>query len=254
MYFRPFPVLTVIAIPALAALLWLGSWQAGRAEWKAGLIEEYEEALASEPLDFGKVLCALPGASGISETNKPIHGSGVMTAMLGGWPPQGRSVRMFSQTSGGEAGWYKLFAGRPPGCLADEGAIIVQGYFEPFNPAGAQERPFAGLVDFPPSRYLVREWPGKPPFTAANSPETNDWHWFDAPAMAKALDVPKLNNRFYLATFSGDLPAYLSRTPPATHIGYSVTWYGMAIAFAVIYALFHARAGRLRFGKRDPAQ
>jgi cytochrome oxidase assembly protein ShyY1 len=32
MHFRPFPVLTIIAIPALAALISLGVWQLQRAE------------------------------------------------------------------------------------------------------------------------------------------------------------------------------------------------------------------------------
>jgi surfeit locus 1 family protein len=63
-----------------------------------------------------------------------------------------------------------------------------------------------------------------------------------------------LNNRFYLRAFNGQLPDKLTRTPPVTHYGYAVTWFGMAIAFLVIYAAFHARAGRLRFGKGPDSQ
>jgi surfeit locus 1 family protein len=91
-------------------------------------------------------------------------------------------------------------------------------------------------------------------FAAANSPETNDWHWFDAAQMAAALGVSQINDQLYLAAMPETMPLHLTRTPPATHIGYSATWYGMAMAFVVIYAVFHARAGRLRFTKRDPAQ
>jgi cytochrome oxidase assembly protein ShyY1 len=87
-------------------------------------------------------------------------------------------------------------------------------------------------------------------FTLDNDAADNDWHWFDAAAMAAYLGVPKVDDRFYLAVLPDALPANLDRTPPETHYGYAITWFGMAIVFVVIYAVFHARAGRLRFGKR----
>jgi cytochrome oxidase assembly protein ShyY1 len=68
--------------------------------------------------------------------------------------------------------------------------------------------------------------------------------------MARFLGVPAINDRLYLTALQKGLPEHLARTPPATHYGYAITWFGMAIVFVVIYAVFHARAGRLRFGKR----
>jgi surfeit locus 1 family protein len=88
---------------------------------------------------------------------------------------------------------------------------------------------------------------------AANAPDRNEWHWFDAAAMTVFLGTGPVDQRFILARLEGK-PDYLTRTPPETHIGYAVTWFGMAIGFVVIYALFHARAGRLRFRKREPGQ
>lgn len=251
MYFRPFPVLTIVAIPALAALLWLGTWQAGRAQWKAGLIAEYESAAASTPQPIETALCVLAnGKPKREELYWPIDGASVVE-LLGGWPPVGATIRMFGQDASGNAGWHRLVLVTPPGCVAEQGALVVEGPFEPFIPG----REIGAAPAVPaPARYMAAEWPGKPMFAAGNSPKTNDWHWFDRAGMEQAFGGAKINDHFYLAIMPETMPAHLARTPPATHIGYSVTWYGMAIALVVIYALFHARAGRLRFGRRDPAQ
>lgn len=53
MYFRPFPILTIIAVPALAALIALGVWQVQRASWKADLIVQFEQAAKAEPPGAG---------------------------------------------------------------------------------------------------------------------------------------------------------------------------------------------------------
>jgi len=37
--------------------------------------------------------------------------------------------------------------------------------------------------------------------------------------------------------------------PPQRHFGYAITWWGLAIALGVIYAVFHHSQGRLRFRK-----
>ena len=57
MYFRPFPILTIIAIPAMAALIALGVWQSQRAGWKAGLVQQFAEAAKAEPQSPDTALC-----------------------------------------------------------------------------------------------------------------------------------------------------------------------------------------------------
>jgi surfeit locus 1 family protein len=236
MYFRPFPVLTLIAIPALAALISLGVWQLQRAEWKAGLIQQFEQASNAPPLSFESAVCGDGAVQGriVSARDVDQH------VQL--YP----SIRMFGQSATGQPGWRLFSSVTPPACAGD-GVLLAELGFEPL------------LQDYLPSEalgrtesYLLSAWPRRGMFALDNDPADNDWHWFDAPAMAKALGVPKINDRFYLAIMPETLPAHLSRTPPATHIGYAVTWFGMAVAFVVIYAVFHARAGRLRFRRQDP--
>ena len=226
MYFRPFPILTLIAVPALAALIALGVWQAQRAGWKADLIVQFAEAAKVTPQPLEQALCAKPATVG---------------AVVA--PPQaaGPTLRVFGHNAAGAAGW-RLFQAADLSC----GAVLAQTGFEALaigGPGGFMP----SAPQAPPDRFLVEAWPAKPMMAAENAPARNEWHWFDAPLMASTLATAPLNAAFILVPLSGT-PDFLTRTPPESHIGYAVTWFGMAIAFAVIYAVFHARAGRLRFG------
>lgn len=232
MLFRPLPVLTLIAIPVLCTLAWLGTWQIQRAEWKAGLIRDFESQSKAEPLSLQDALCAKGAPVG-----RIVSGSDVGASLPSA--DSSRTVRMFGGDERGGAGWRLLVAAQPPACSSDARGLTIQAGFEPI-PGGAPVRTIA-------DRYLVTRWPPRGAMEADNSPQTNDWHWFDAPAIARTLGVSALNDQYYLTPFSGQLPDALVRVPPAQHYGYAVTWYGLAVAFIVIYAAFHARAGRLRF-------
>ncbi|MFT3724702.1 MAG: SURF1 family protein [Hyphomonadaceae bacterium] len=228
MYFRPYPILTFIAIPALAALITLGVWQSQRAEWKAQLISRFEQAAKADPQPPEAVLCGGKTEAGV-----------VVSPPVG----VGKALRMFGHDASGVAGW-RLFQAVTLPC----GPVLAETGFEVLDIGG----PGAALPVVreakPAARFLIEPWPEKPLMAADNAPDRNEWHWFDATGMAADLGVPALSVPFILTPLSG-MPDFLTRTPPETHIGYAVTWFGMAIAFAVIYALFHVRAGRLRFGK-----
>src|SRR5262249_18554559 len=134
--------------------------------------------------------------------------------------------------------------GKPPPCLAGAGLVIYEAGFETLDHA----KTFYATVANGPDRYRVLAWPAKSMFAPKNYVGANDWHWFDAGAIATALGVPRINDRYYLAVVTG-LPDELASVTPARHWGYAITWFGMAAAFVVIYAVFHMRAGRLSFRK-----
>jgi surfeit locus 1 family protein len=233
MHFRPYPILTLVAVPALAALVALGVWQTQRAGWKADLIRQFQVVAAAPPLS-AETVCA----DGLSTGQVIAPQAGV-----------GPALRMFGHDASGTAGW-RVFQ---TGTLCNR-PMLVQTGFEALaigGPGGVP--PTAMPAAAAPDRFIVEPWPEKPLMPGSNSPDRNEWHWFDPPAMAAAVDQPGLDTRFILTPFTGT-PDFLARTPPETHIGYAVTWFGMAAAFAVIYALFHARAGRLRFGKTGKDQ
>jgi surfeit locus 1 family protein len=226
MYFRPFPLLTVFAIPILAALIMLGIWQSQRAGWKADQVVTFEQLLAAPPL-MPEQACA----AGLKEGQ-------VLTPI----PAQGPDVRVFGQRATGETGW-KIFqaaevCGRPMLVQTDFDALKIGG------PGGQLPTPPPPPAD----RFIVQSWPERSFMSNTNSPEKNQWYWYDAPALATAVNQPSLDARFLVVPLDGT-PDFLVRTPPETHVGYAVTWFGMAIAFVLIYGVFHARAGRLRFGK-----
>jgi surfeit locus 1 family protein len=242
MRFRPYPVLTLFIVPALALLVWLGSWQLQRAEWKKGLIADFETQSKAEPVSLDTAFCRDGAAVG-----RIVKGPEVVAAVEpDAGQPAPAEIRMFGADDGGNAGWTHLVAGRAPPCIADIGPILIAVSFE------GLDHSMHALTGG--ARYLVRAWPRKGQFDAVNSPETNDWHAYDGPAMATALRIAKLNPCCVLQPFAGELPDDLTRVPPAQHYGYAVTWFGMAIALLVIYGVFHIRAGRLSFRKQDSAQ
>jgi surfeit locus 1 family protein len=228
MYFRPFPVLTLIAIPALAALVWLGVWQWGRSAEKAAEIAAFERHLSAPPLGHPEAC-----AEGLSSSQIIL-------------PPEasGPELRVFGHRASGEPGWRHFQSA----VLCGNPVLVETGFdaLEIGGPGGVSPKPADPGVA--PDRFIVTPWPEQPFMAAPNAPDRNEWSWFDGPAMATALDQPDLNFRFLVIPLEG-MPDYVVRTPPATHIGYAVTWFGMAIAFALIYGLMHARAGRLRFGR-----
>jgi surfeit locus 1 family protein len=233
MNFRPYPVLSFVAVPVLAALIVLGVWQLQRAEWKAGLIADFEAASTAPPASPDAVLCG---------EEDPL---GKVVSLP---DAKGLQLRVFGHNAAGDVGW-RLFQTVKPPCSGPTGGVLVETAFEPLRIGEGIELP-ASIPVGPDARFVVEKWPAQQWMAADNAPERNEWHWFDAPAMAAFLGAGPIDDSYILARLEG-MPDYLARTPPATHIAYAVTWFGMAIAFVVIYALFHARAGRLRFGRQD---
>lgn len=226
MTFRPYPILTVLSVAVFAALIALGVWQLQRAQWKAGLIAEFEKAEASAPASLEEALCG---------STSPLHRLVVSSKAAG------PAVRVFGQDKNGDAGWRHFQAA--PGCAAGDPPVLVETGWEPQNVTGQ-----GGLSPVQPvaNKHILLELPPKPMIASPNSPATNEWIWFDPEPMAKAIGQPAIDRRFILTALDG-LPAYLTTTPPDRHIGYAITWFGLAAALLLVYAAFHMRAGRLRF-------
>ena len=86
-------------------------------------------------------------------------------------------------------------------------------------------------------------------FVPDNSPERNQWFWFDLPAMARAAGVPAFAP-FYVEAAAAPNPGGLpigGQTIvelPSNHLEYAITWYSLAIALAFIYVLWHRQRGQ----------
>ncbi len=232
MTFRPYPVLTLLALPALAFLIWLGSWQLDRRAWKAELIAAFEASTEAPAVGLEATLCG-----GAPATGRRV-------AMETVFPGEG-AVKVYGTGPDGAPGWRIFAPVLVPSC-DDATLILAETAFEPLETAmrGGDGRAAAGsLVD-----ALRFETPApRGPFTPPDDPEAGEFYAFDAAAMGQALGfgAVDVNADWWLAADDGALPAYLTQTPPERHVGYAVTWFLMAVALVAIYLLFHLRAGRL---------
>lgn len=225
MFFRPFPILTIFSVAILAWLIWLGVWQWQRAEWKSDLIADYIAQAERGETDLASAMC--PPSD--NPLGKRVLASSAVSAE---W------LRVFGQSTDGRPGWRIFTAIAPPPCV--EGALLAETAFENYE----------GEVELIDTLRVAVMSEKRTSFSNTNAPDKNAWYWFDANAMEQSLFIDGGNtlNRDYMLLASNGMPANLTQTPPERHIGYSVTWFGMAIALIVLYGAFHIRAGRLRFG------
>ncbi len=229
MAFRPYPLLTLLALPALALLIGLGSWQVQRMGWKSDLIAAYEAARANPAEDLAGAICgpgAVPGRP-VAEPPAP-SGEGF--------------VRLYGRAPDGRPGWRVFRPAGAPLCM-DADAILIETAFEPITD-GARSEIGAWRIERPPQGGV---------FTPGADPSRAEFYAFEPAAMAASLGLAAagLSRDWVIAADDGALPAHLSQTPPERHFGYAATWFGLAIVLVAVYFAVHAAQGRLQ--RRDGA-
>jgi surfeit locus 1 family protein len=238
MHFRPMPVMSFLALSGLAVLLWLGSWQYGR----------YQEKL-NTPLD-------------IPESQFVIL-SGTVTDV----PPQ------YAYNTHKGDGLWRVFV-NVDGCAItqDEEELCDRPIFVDVALLNAVQ---PDLVDYTPqvknydaaTMVLVRHQRSSM-FSLSDVPEKAQWYIADGRNMARALGLADAERAILLEPEVIDVvrngpngevqsaqaenpyanPAVLDDLPPARHLGYALTWYGLAATLIGVYFAFHISTRRLRFG------
>lgn len=234
MMFRPLPLLSVMTILSLMLLIMLGVWQARRAEWKSALIDAYETAEREPAISLEVALCM-----------RSDMAPRISTVLADDNAP---TLRVYGFGRNDAPGW-RLFRALPaPACSQGARYLLAEVGFEPLSsPEGAQQ-----AMDPAPKFWRLVPIPARTWVSAPNSPNENEWHWFDMDQIEQffgAQTQQEIDRNIYLAADIG-APSALTLTPPSRHVGYSVTWFGMAIGLIVIYFGYHARVGRLRWRKR----
>ncbi|GAA0649748.1 SURF1 family protein [Brevundimonas lenta] len=214
--------LTIVSALALALLISLGVWQVQRLHWKTGLIAEAEAAAAHPPV----ALAALRAERGVPEFRKvALVCPGLATAPF---------VELQS-IHDGQAGVRLISACRPAGSgetlLLDRG--FVADIISARPPAAASEAPVRIVAE-------VRQTPAAGPMAAA--PNGSHFYARDNNAMAKVLGVAGsvAPETFFAVTSSNpEWQALTPSAPPAAfsnnHLGYALTWFGLALALAGFY-------------------
>jgi surfeit locus 1 family protein len=226
--FKPLPVMTVLTILALVVLIPLGRWQ-----W-----EKYDQktAAAEEPVAEMTIASYQPIESGIQF----VYGL---------------------RTDTREQGW-RVFA---PVQFGDT-VVFVDADFIPGNTA-----PNPSEVRFPASMGLgapingasIRPEPAAP-LTLAPRPLQRLWFAVDLPAMGRNAGVENVADYYIAASYVGEdgravanpfaLAPGADALPPARHLGYALTWYGLALVLLAIYFAYHVSVGRLAFQRPRPRE
>lgn len=226
---RPrFPViLTVLAVALLGVLLGLGVWQVQRMQWKEGLIAgaeaaagqpplPLEEALKLEKPEFRRVLLTCRGLAAAPFVElQSIENSDAGVRLVSACAVEGGPTLLVDR------GFVSAeISARPPVDAADTMPVVVTG--------------------------VLRRAPA--PSALTPPPAEGRFYGRDAEAMARALKVEGPISPFTVfATTSTnpDWAALKPSAPPAAftnnHLGYALTWFGLAAALIAFYAVLLRR-------------
>lgn len=236
--------LTLLVIPAVAVLIGLGVWQLERLAWKNGLIAESGVA-ATQPrvplldinrdgtgLEFRRIAVDCPGLASAPfvEMRSIVDGDG--------------GVRLYSLCRSD---------GMDAPLLVDRGFVADD----------VTQRPPVAVSDTPLAiEGELRQVPAASWLTPASDGKT-----FYAPepaAMAEALGAPGPAGPvmiFATVSTNPEFPALKPSAPPASfsnnHLGYALTWFGLALALVGVYVAMlgrsrsSSRSGSVAPGKKD---
>lgn len=214
----------------------LGVWQLQRADWKRDLISQFEHRFESAPVSWREGVCPFLDGEGLTGA-PPIEmravGAAVEANAAGDEP-----LRLFGRSVSGQVGW-RLFKPVISDCRPDAEAVLVQVGFE-----AEEVGPVPPAPEPTELRYYTTNWPERGWMVGGNEPETNEWYWLDPEEVAARASQVELNRAVVVVPVAG-MPDFLVRTPPVRHISYAITWFGLAVCLLIVYALAHAKAGRL---------
>ncbi|NBB82242.1 MAG: SURF1 family protein [Alphaproteobacteria bacterium] len=223
--FRPTLSATVFAIPALAILIGLGTWQLQRLEWKTELLDRIDSRLAAEP-------APLPAT--VDDPDRWDY----RPVTLDGRFDHDAELRLVARTLDGAVGVQLITPLIRPD---DAEPVLVNRGWAPEADLDAVARPvgpisLTGVAQLPPQRGWLQP---------DNEPAANQWYWTDPPAMADAAGLDRVAPVIvYAADADPDrLPVgdQVRVDIPNNHLDYALTWYGLAVVLIGVYIAFHWR-------------
>ena len=212
----------LVALPVLAVLLALGTWQVQRLHWKNALLAAIDTAEAGPPQPLGAL--PLPYAK-VLAVGRFDHGREALLGVEVRGTTLGSHLLVPLLREGAppllvDRGWVPLERDR--GVTRPEGEVAVTGYIRP-----ADERDWNSPKDDAPGRRF---------------------YILDPAAIGRALDLPP-PAPFGLVALAppGTPPTQLPASPTTLprpnnpHLGYAITWYGLAAALVGVVAAFVLR-------------
>jgi surfeit locus 1 family protein len=208
----------LVVLPALLVLIGLGTWQVERLAWKTELLARFAETEAAPAQPAG----ANPAPySKVAVTGRFDH---EREALL--------EIEVRGTTMGGRLVTPLIRADGPP-VLVDRGWVP----FERTDP-----------VSHPDGEVTVTGWvrPGERPgwFSATDDATARRFYTFDPAAIGTALGLPRVAPWGLVAMGpAAGLPVPSRHLPRPTnnHLGYAITWYGLAVALVGVFIVWMRR-------------
>jgi len=236
---RGLVVPSIAAACAFAVLIGLGTWQVQRKAWKEGLIATVTERFAAPP-------AALPPPAEWARLDPAADE--YRRVRFVGELINDKETLVFTTGSSlrGDAGpGYWVFT---PARVAGRIVMVNRG-FVPEDRKEATSRA-QGQLAGPVEIVGVMRWPEEPGmFTPTAEPAKNLWFARDSTAIAQAKGLGDVAP-FYVEQEAPPAPGGLPRagtlqpTFPNNHLGYAITWYGLALVLAASFSVW--LVGRLR--------
>lgn len=229
-------ILLPVALVAFAILCALGVWQLQRLTGKQDLIAQINARVTQVPISLADA------ARKARETGDVDY---LVVTAIGHFLPE--QERHFYSIHNGVAGW-EIFAP----FKTNGRTLLVNRGFVPVNLKQNQTRAddqayLARQTDIEITG-LLRTSGVQEPFVPDNDEAANIWYWRDLEGMLSSFGIlPSDTLPFYLDLVSPAPPGGLP-TPgitrldiPNNHLGYAITWFGLAGALVVIVGLFIRR-------------
>ena len=223
---RPGVISSLFALIGFCILIALGVWQVQRLKWKTDLLHRFAVLQTAVPRPIDQVLQGLKTPADADFTRVRLDCPDVETRPV---------AHLFTPREGLMG--YRLIvacpltAGPYRTVLVDRGFIGQQGVEPPRDIPGALIlRPVIGVLHKPDGPNFV---------TPKNEAPKNLWYWLDIPAMATALHAGAPAPLIVLL----ESPAPANGVPrptslpslPNNHLGYAITWFGLAAALVGVY-------------------
>ncbi len=225
--FRLTLVPTLVTVPAVLAMLGLGTWQVERLEWKRELIASRTAHVTAPPI-------ALPEA-GADGAELEFHRVRLTGAFL-----HDREMYLGARSLNGNVGYHVV----TPLERNDGSHVLVDRGWVPLERKAPETRPLGQLQGQVTVEGVIRTGGRKGRFVPDNVPEENFWFYVDVAAMAAHAGLGALPP-FYVEAVAADVPGGLPIggqariNIPNDHLEYAITWYALALALVVIYLLYH---------------
>ena len=224
---RPSVAGALISLVAFCILIGLGVWQVQRLKWKTGLLHRIDALQHAPPEPIDAVLRRIPDRIDVSFSRVQLDCPQVQATpveRLFAVGPDGAGYRLITACT--------LATGPFRSILVDRGFVPQSGDAPPtVAPGPSIVEPVVGVLRTPDKRSFA---------AAQNQPAQHLWYWRDLAGMAAELKAPRPAPVFLMLESPAPRdgvprPAPLPANIPNNHLGYAITWFGLAAALAGVY-------------------